>query len=644
MRFFVSFDVFDTCLIRRCGRPEKIWDLMAERLFHKDDSHNRMSFVGNRTIVEKNLCIQGKLYSTLDDLYEEMNVGQWGFSKQELMRLEMDVEEQELFPNPEILSLIKEFRLKGCTIAFISDMYLPSQFIRRVLSKFGFFIENDLIFVSAECKAAKYDGALFDYVFNQTGTNAEQWIHYGDNKVSDYSVPKSKGVEANWVSNTDFSDEEKRWLKDSCFYAHKRDIELWTGMCRLARIQNGCSNETNLAVDFIASCYVPYVQWIFETAKKNSIKRLFFLGRDGHIFYEIANQLKKENCGIELSYLKISRKAIYSCMFFDGSEYELKSTIGLSDGRTAEELINQIGLDFNDLSEETRKKYTATTRLLRKSNLTDFMESLKINDVDILKRNSFECRRCLLGYLTQEGVFTDETIAFVDLGWAGSCRCNLNYILKKSGFFSVKTFYWGVCNAVMRGDECDEFFSFLRSGIKDEMIDIVPLFMEHYASMNPDGTVIGYDCVDDVFIPREKEFDSSKELLSQINELSVKKVAELCYRDVFSSEAYYEVSLCCGLKQLERIVENPSEKEISVFSSVVVENYGENRYAVAKYGIKDLVAFLIWGWPTKQSFWNIASLKKSTGKYYPLFSKAIQYTPKTIMARVFKFFWDWKNR
>jgi predicted HAD superfamily hydrolase len=122
-RDHVSFDVFDTCLIRRCGLPYKIWDLMADKLFDKEDDRGRLSFVGNRSLAEKKVN-QRILHPTLSDIYDELDVTQWGFEKEQVMNLEMGIEEQELFPNPEMLKIVDEYREKGFIIAFISYMYL----------------------------------------------------------------------------------------------------------------------------------------------------------------------------------------------------------------------------------------------------------------------------------------------------------------------------------------------------------------------------------------------------------------------------------------------------------------------------------------------------------------------------------------
>lgn len=636
-RTFVSFDVFDTCLIRRCGRPEKIWDLMAERLFDKEDNRSRMSFVGNRSCVEERLRNLGNVHATLDDIYTELRTEQWGFCKERLMQLEMDVEEQELFPNPEIVKLVEDCRSKDFTIAFISDMYLPSSFLKRILQKYGFYKESDFLFVSAECKAEKYDGALFDYVFQQTGTKARQWIHYGDNKRSDFYVPKSKGVKSRWISNTDFTNEEKRWLSDAWFYPHKHDIELWAGICRLTRIQNEQCDRAAMAVDFIASNYVPYVFWILETAQNKGVRRLFFLGRDGHIFYEIATQVKNCYPEIEISYLKISRKAIYSSMFIDGNEEEILATIGNSCDQRISSLLNQIGFDYNDLSDVTKIKYSTDFRLFEK-NKKGFVEDLLKNDVGKIVECSQKCRGLLLDYLKQENVLGCEKSAFVDLGWYGSCRCNLNYILRKEGYCSIPTFYWGVYDKLLYGKRDDNLYIFQKQfGLGGTEHSFLNEFMEHYASMNSDGSTIGYSKRDNEIIPVEKDFDLNSSEWMKINE---KSVVSLC-RNVLdiSISSWNEIFLCCGLKQLVRMYNNPSKKNVMFFSDLRIENFGREVSFVQKLSLKNILALLVWGRPTELT-WIAASIYKTFGFFAPMFTKLYQATNLTSLAMKLRVWWD----
>lgn len=401
-------------------------------------------------------------YPTLNDIYDELNVSQWGFESSQIMQLEMELEERELCPNPQMLDVVNKYRLEGFSVSFISDMYLPSVFLKKILVKYGFCKENEKVYVSAECKASKNDGSLFDYVFKDTGTKAKQWIHYGDNEKSDYLEPKSKGVKSFWIKNTLFTDEEKSWISDARFYTHKHEIELWAGLCRYARVNLDDSECTERAVDLISSLYIPYVRYIMDESKERNINVLYFLARDAHIFLQIAEQFKNRYPNIELKYLKLSRRSLYPCVFYEVNDYEMELTICQCIAQTAKKSVEYIGLEWESLSPKTRNQFKADYRFTSARKAKAFAKCLIENDRKMILEKSSNYRGMLLGYLRQEGVLGFRKIASVDLGWIGSCRCILNYILRKEKYRTCDAFYWGASNILMKGTIEDRLYVFQR--------------------------------------------------------------------------------------------------------------------------------------------------------------------------------------
>ena len=636
-RDHVSFDVFDTCLIRRCGLPYKIWDLMADRLFAKDDFRGRLSFTGNRALVEKGVsgCISDP---TLSDIYEKLDVSQWGFETDSIMNLEMETEKQELFPNPKILKLVNEYRKKGFTIAFVSDMYLSTSFIRKCLEKNGFCKDEDFVFVSADCKAGKHNGKLFDYVFEKTKTRSKQWIHYGDNERSDYRIPKSKGIKANLVKNTSFTDEERRWIEEARFYTHKHDIELWAGLCRLIRLQNEQSLAATMAVDFVSSIYVPYVQYVLNVARQNGIKTLYFLARDGHIFLEIAKSLKAEIEGIECRYLKLSRRVLHKCVFYNVDDYELKLTVGSALNQTVENALKFIGVDYENLTERTKNLFRKDFVLRTERRIRDFSESIKENDSELIRTTSKRNRDLLLKYLKQENLFEKKS-AFVDLGWVGSCRCVIGYIMKKEGYEPLPTFYWGYNNALIYGMDCGDLFVFNKQYDLVSNYSCCNLFLEQYASMNDAGTTIGYCEKKGIVEAVEGEKNIGNNFIVKTNEFYVKRIAEQLSANILDFDSFNDIFLCCGLRQLENIQKNPSRRLLKFFSYVRVENYGVENFLIRKLPLKDFIALLVWGIPAS-IIWAEAATKVTLGPFANFFVRLYKFTSSTTFANRLRLWWE----
>ena len=636
-RAYVSFDVFDTCLIRRCGLPEKIWDLMADRLFDVIDIRGRLSFTGNRGMAEKAAALKTP-YPSLEDIYKELNVAQWGFSQDFVKNLEMEIEEQELFPNPEMLRIVDDYREKDFKVAFISDMYLPTDFIKGILQKKGFFKDGDLVLVSAGCHAGKFDGKIFDYLFKLTGTRAKQWHHFGDNERSDFQIPKSKGIKAHLVCDTAFTEEEKRWLSDARFYSHKHEIELWTGACRLTRLQNERNFAATMAVDFIASVYVPYVMYVLRKAEEKGLKTLCFLARDGHIFYEIANALKKEGDDIECKYLKLSRRAIHKCIFYNVDDFELSMVVGNALNQTVDNVMKFIGIDYGDLDADTKKKFPQNFALNNKKRVQNFSDALKRN-VEIIKAASKKNRDLFLTYLKQEGVL-DSDAAMVDLGWVGSCRCIINYIMRKEGYNVVPTFYWGYNKSLIYGDKSDDLYVFNKQYDLIEECSCSNLFLEEYASLISSGTTIGYKYDKNFVQPIEDAGNSAVAELSSLNEkmaVEVSKQAESCIK--WNSGAIEDVFLCCGLKQMNGILKNPNKKQLALFLNVDFENYSKKFKMVRRLPLKDVIALLVWGIPATP-IWTEGAIVVTFGRFANAFVNLYKCSSKTLVAKWLRTWWE----
>ena len=67
-----SFDIFDTCLIRKCGMPENMLDILSLRAFTTSVSKEiRQEFISARKQAE--IKIYSNPYATLEDIYQSLN-------------------------------------------------------------------------------------------------------------------------------------------------------------------------------------------------------------------------------------------------------------------------------------------------------------------------------------------------------------------------------------------------------------------------------------------------------------------------------------------------------------------------------------------------------------------------------------------
>ena len=163
MRTVYSFDVFDTCLSRLCGSPRNLIEVLSVDVLRKtginssDNEHLRQLFVAARLDSD----------GSLEEKYAQVaKIITLPCSIKEMVDMELSCERGMLKPIKHTLNLIESLRRDG-DIIFISDMYLPSSFIKEMLIKFNFFKEGDILYVSDEVGAWKRDGSLYELIHNQ---------------------------------------------------------------------------------------------------------------------------------------------------------------------------------------------------------------------------------------------------------------------------------------------------------------------------------------------------------------------------------------------------------------------------------------------------------------------------------------------
>lgn len=178
----ISFDVFDTLIARTVGRPEDIFDLVEKR-YNAQAALPMSNFKKIRMAAERAARKNAsKEEITLPEIYEMMEVDD--AIRKHLMKLEKETEFMNTFAKPEGRELYNYAVKKGKKILIVSDMYLDSEFIKKVLEKNG-YRNYQKLFVSSEYGVQKKTGSLFEQVILKTGYRPEQILHIGDNPVSD---------------------------------------------------------------------------------------------------------------------------------------------------------------------------------------------------------------------------------------------------------------------------------------------------------------------------------------------------------------------------------------------------------------------------------------------------------------------------
>ena len=276
----ISFDVFDTLLLRPFVKPTDLFRKLEYDTGAKGYAKARIAAEkrANRRARQKGLT-----EAKFDEIYAEMP--KWAAMKEK----ELEAERQCLVANPEIVAIWNMAKTMGKKVVVASDMYLPAEFLKGVLKSNG--IDGwDGFYLSNECQAQKWSGALYDLVLKDFGLSPEKVLHIGDNHHSDVISANQCGIIAygyqkvidKFFAECPFAKSfskigERDFLCGALalgWHLFKFDHPDWTYWNRLGFLFAG-------VLGFV------YMNMVGEDAKRRGIDRLLFIMRDGYVLERI---------------------------------------------------------------------------------------------------------------------------------------------------------------------------------------------------------------------------------------------------------------------------------------------------------------------------------------------------------------------
>lgn len=573
-----SFDIFDTALIRKCGQPECIFALTAQKLYPDDAAKKDDFIVWRRHIGERLQKTAGKNDAALSELYADADFPPW--SREELMQTELAVEAENLIANPDIRQKIAECRQNGWTICFISDMYLPSAFLKEILLREKCAEMEDRVFVSCEMQARKDRGSLYDVIRKRF--SPVQWRHFGDNWRSDIKMARKHGVCAHFVK-TGYTPIERKTMQYASLFRTGFEMRILAGLSRTARLQNKNTPEAVLAADFVAPAYLPYVVHIVEYARKKGIKKLYFLSRDGYILKQAAEAAFPE---FEMRELFVSRNSLmlpYLADDFSAAAYLKIVDRNSLISRQVDHMLWQLGCDRKELQEKYQICFPYQ-HIRTKEQEKDFLTKLFDSSLTpVLQQRAIEQRSLLLRYFEQEKL-TDTTPALlVDVGWLGTSRLMINSILKYAGHPAKEFIYFGVRGDVLPS-RYGEYTSYFPEG---KLSTGSTVLIENYYSQSPNPSVRSYRLeADDVVPVWETEKRTEETLSLQTN----RRILQSMMREIVRYPLHKETLYAWAKLALDSIAK--LEGGVDLTPLVVVGNF-ENSSFVRKFSFAESILFLL---------------------------------------------------
>lgn len=434
----VSFDVFDTLLKRAVLVPTDVLYLLARKV---KNSYGH-DFYKLRLDTEYQLTAKDP-NTSLEDVYKQIGkVSNIPVNELDVIKgWELELEESVLIRNEPMYKIFKRALELKKRIVIMSDMYLSSDFIKKILEREGYnSISN--IYVSCDLGKRKDDGTMFKFVLEDQGIKSSELLHIGDNYRSDYQNPLTLGIAAfHYCTDLDYLLQ-----RNSIWSPFLSDLlgNLKTESDWMYRLIFGSLFQTTSTklVNSKKSCFFPTLEIFISLAiaplliasmtalrkigNINNLKSIFFASRDGFLPHKVFEILEK------------SRSPRMRAEYF----YAGRTFYGLANIKNLEDFSKQNpNLSFSYFVEyfihdaKVREEIKEVSPEILKFKLSELPRNFKAKG---LIDNYIEHYRSLL--VTYYSKIFDEKDVFVfDTGYSGSIGVVLSNILQKK---ITKIYFW----------------------------------------------------------------------------------------------------------------------------------------------------------------------------------------------------------
>jgi FMN phosphatase YigB (HAD superfamily) len=466
----VTFDVFETLLIRAVSPHQAVFDRVG--IIAAQEGRIKTSafaFSRAREAAERRAIAARGDQTTLSHIYAELAAvaGMQSRDVDRLQNIEMEEEARLLRPIDGVRYLVERSRAIHGRAVFISDMYLPVEFIQQQLERHGFWHERDELFVSHAHGCSKRTGQLFEYVASALSIPVTGITHYGNSAKVDVRGAQKAGAVGHLIDTGNPNRYEIALQK----YRHESDglTSAMAGASRIARSRASVDGKDDPAlVDVAAGVVAPvltaYVLWLLRQASCLKLKRLYFVSRDGEILLHIAQRLIANlHIDLEVRYLYGSRYAWNSSVSSPRHNKHIwNSLIWLSsNGVSNEDILERTGITVVEKAElvqsrpENAKKWkSATDREVLKEALA------QLDSEGALERAAARNKHLLKRYLQQEGLFDDVPHGFVDVGWRGTQHDTLIDLQREQNVAPAFGLFFGLEQSQSQWDDLREAFYF----------------------------------------------------------------------------------------------------------------------------------------------------------------------------------------
>lgn len=311
----ISFDVFDTLLMRRVYEPADVFALMDREIM------DRFSFVFSeeRKAAEQELrkTCEPTIYQIYDYFAEKCHLSEE--EKKYLLSSELEKEKAVLCVREKMKYCLEYCIRQGKKVYLVSDMYFPAEVLEKLLEQNGITGYSELM-VSCDYQTSKLE-KLFDILKEKAA--GKKYLHIGDNKEADYNSPKKHGMDAFLIMPAVRMMECSAY-GDVFIYLKTLSSRVMLGMLAAEVFQDPfvlsgtkglpvITDACQFGYALISPLVLSFTVWMFDRVHTKEGSLLLLSARDGWMIQKVFRYLAEAWKLVRLPkdiYFMVSRKAL----------------------------------------------------------------------------------------------------------------------------------------------------------------------------------------------------------------------------------------------------------------------------------------------------------------------------------------------
>lgn len=489
----VSFDVFDTLIMRKTLESEDVFEIVDKRIKAKGIY---ISDFKKKRIEAGRLTVEGTLEKIYDVLKEIS-----GLSTEQTMSIlkeEIQCERELIIPRYDMIYVMQYAYDLGKKISLISDTYISEKTLMMILHELNIKKFHKL-YVTFDHKTGNKDRLFVTY---QRDVNNERCLHVGNNKLFDKRKIQQYGFDLYEIKSA-YEMLQISEMHSILGYTNNISEKNLVGLL-ISELFNspfslygtfGILRVRNFKLFgklFFSPLVILYITELIQYLLKNkNYDGVLFAARDGYLFYKLYEKIKTQ---WELNIPK-------SFYFLTSRKLSLRASM------KEDELIQVLNSYLNTNSTEHILKNIIGLQQIKERKPRETEEDYIERHKDLITKKSLYTQNNYLLYMKNEGIDVNKKYLFCELDSQGTTQYALNYLFKipLDGFYLSR--YYTKNNFDL------PIFSLYDAGKYITRMDMVVLF----ASFQEVILSSPFSSVQDMDMKGEAIYDKESRSLTDIN-------------------------------------------------------------------------------------------------------------------------------